>query len=91
MKRDCIQDFIENWQQWDTKTKSQLDDYTWNNRFRDANYYGIVPSRLSTSQSWPEMHSWCEHYFGCDHYANIGYTFWFESEQDAVWFALRWA
>jgi hypothetical protein len=92
MKRDCIQDFVENWQLWDTKTKSHFGNQpVWNNRFRDAKYYSIVPSVLNTSQHFIEMHYWCEHYFGREHYANTGYTFWFESERDAAWFALRWA
>jgi len=90
MKLDCIRDFIQGWKQWeqnlsnDSKTK-------WNDRFRDAGYYSVQPSIQSISIRWPEMHKWCEQQFTRDHYAWTGSTFWFENQQDAALFALKWS
>lgn len=39
---------------------------------------------------WAECHQWCLDTYG-DRYTWTGHTFWFLTEQDAMWFALRWA
>lgn len=95
MKLDRIQDFIRAWKEWDkVDDRGQDGESTqpfWNLRFQDAGYYGIEPSRESIRYHWQEMHQWCERQFGCEHYAWTGSTFWFETEQDAVLFALRWS
>jgi hypothetical protein len=94
--KDCIQDFIEAWLQWDQEKNNEMAPYDkivphWNHRFRDAGYYRVESSRDSVTHSWNEMHSWCQEHVGPRHYAWAGSTFWFESDRAAVLFALRWS
>ena len=42
-------------------------------------------------KNWKEVHRWCKEQYGEDHYTWTGSRFWFETEQDATWFAMRWA
>ncbi len=39
---------------------------------------------------WPDVHVWCKENLGTEHYTWTGNIFWFETEQDAVLFSLRW-
>ena len=39
---------------------------------------------------WPEMHDWCKEKFGAGQYTWTGRLFWFQNEQDAIMFMLRW-
>jgi hypothetical protein len=87
MKKDCIQDFIAAWKQYDTSTMKYQTPY-WNGRFKDAGYYPVDVS--NSMYNWSSIHAWCEEKFTKNHYAWAGSTFWFESEQDAIMFTLRW-
>jgi hypothetical protein len=93
--KDCIQDFIEAWKQWDLADRQGRQGESvrpiWKLRFRDAGYYRVEPSSGSVTHNWQEMHSWCEEHIGARHYAWAGSTFWFESDRAAVLFTLRWA
>ena len=55
---------------------------------KEQGYYPVVSD---PSTAWADMHEWCEQHFGEDHYTWTGEVFWFETEQAAVLFALRWA
>jgi hypothetical protein len=61
----------------------------WNQRLRAAGYYSAELG-LSPFTNWQHVHDWCCDQFGEDHYVWTGSTFWFETEQAAVLFALRW-
>jgi hypothetical protein len=37
-----------------------------------------------------ECYDWCGEQFGPEHFAWTGSKFWFETESDAIMFALRW-
>lgn len=59
----------------------------WTEVFKDQGYHDVA---LREPTQWQEIHRWCEQQFGQDHYVWAGYRFWFEREQDAILFALRW-
>lgn len=85
MKKDCIQDFIEAWRQYDEISDPKVP--SWNMRFRNAGYYCAELNGVE----WNKCHEWCRENFGARNYAWVGSTFWFESEQDVIWFTLRWS
>ena len=59
----------------------------WHRAFTDQGYHDVALNELT---QWQEIHQWCEQQFGQDHYVWTGNRFWFEQEQDAMLFALRW-
>lgn len=59
----------------------------WNEELANAGYITV---KLTRSADWPEVHRWCIDNFGEDHYTWSGTDFWFESEEDAIMFSLRW-
>lgn len=85
MKRDCIKDFIEAWKAYDNPDDPRVPP--WNMRFQDTGYYCVD---LNDHQAWSVCYDWCKENIGEKHYAWFGKTFWFENEQDAVLFRLRW-
>lgn len=94
--KDSLQDFILYWQHWDkdcrhSSSSSIIDGGTqWDHRFRDAGYYYSKPG--NPKKDWGDIHEWCRKMYGEQHYAwTCLDTFWFECEQDAVLFSLRWA
>lgn len=87
MKREqfaSISDFITAWRNRDGKIIIDID---WAQRYIDAGYYRII---LSGFDNWTEAHDWCEEELGPEHYSWNGANFWFETEEDAFRFALRW-
>ena len=90
-KKDCIQDFCDAWQVYDRRSAVNIADRHWDQRFRDAGYHGVDLSAKS-NRGRRELHEWCEQHVGGKHYAWTGTSmFWFETEQSAVLFALRWS
>jgi hypothetical protein len=91
--KDCIQDFVESWKGYDSNIKGNLQlpncPKNWESRLRDAGYYRAMYAGYG--QKWPDVHKWCEEHVGKKHYAWTGFTFWFDSEKNAILFALRWA
>jgi hypothetical protein len=61
----------------------------WNEQFQGAGYYSVDTHVMTID--WTGCHAWCQQQFGEDHYSWTGSTFWFETEQDALLFTLRWA
>lgn len=57
--------------------------------FEQAGFYSAALGDLGNSD-WQEIHQWCRQQFNRDHYTWTGSTFWFETEQAAVLFTLRW-
>ena len=88
MKKDCIQDFVDGWQSFDiTLPYATRNRVNWMVRFQEAGYHKIT---ITVSNSWIPIHEWCEQIIGRNNYAWTGNTFWFETEEDAVAFKLRW-
>ena len=83
--KDCIRDFIDSWKKWDDPNSPFLH---WDRRFRDAGYHSAI---LSDTTCWDLARKWCQDAFGEQHFAWTGLkTFWFEQEDHAVLFRLRW-
>jgi hypothetical protein len=89
VRKDNITDFIISWREYDKISP----DYNpnWFARFRDAGYYSVSLNHSENiiSLPWKEIHEWCYEQFD-DHYFHTEGMFFFECEQDAHWFALRW-
>lgn len=89
MAKDNIRDFIDAWGQWDGSYHQNLNNPRWSCRFEEAGYYNVeVDFDAST---WALMHTWLQEHVGYEHYAHQGNDFWFDSEQDAILFALKWS
>lgn len=65
--------------------KPHIED--WNAVFHSGGYYLVNPN---TTPRWEEIHRWCVENLGDNRYAWNGNNFWFETEQDAIMFTLRW-
>jgi hypothetical protein len=63
----------------------------WHQRFRAAGYYSVEVNLQHPFNLWQDIHEWCVDQFGENHYTWTGSTFWFETDQAAVLFALRWS
>ena len=57
----------------------------WNGLFLLNKY---IPVEFSPKNK--ECYDWCSEQFGSEHFAWTGSKFWFETEQDAIMFTLRW-
>lgn len=84
--KDFINDFVDAWKQYD-KSIGRTELIDWHSRFKDAGYH---PVGLTSLSEWQDIHSWCKRYVGEQHYTWTGQVFWFETEEAANWFKLRW-
>jgi hypothetical protein len=90
MKKDCIGDFVQAWKDWDIAQHNNCP--MWHTRFAEAGYYRAIASETSTRYRWRDLLVWCHEQLGGDHYFWSGDNiFWFESEQDAMLFILKWS
>lgn len=62
----------------------------WSCEFRQAGYF---PATLPVGEisKWQAAHQWCKQEIGVDHYSWTGNQFWFEREDHAVMFLLKWS
>jgi hypothetical protein len=58
----------------------------WNSVLEDQGYYSV---KLRYRNQ--ECYAWCDEQFGQEHFVWTGSNFFFETEQDAIMFTLRWA
>ena len=86
--KDCIRDFVESWRPYDGPRSLTIP--VWSTRFQDAGYFSVPLTDNNRIHQWQDVHRWCEHEFGERHYTWTGSIFWFETEEAAAWFALRW-
>ena len=84
--KDCIQDFITSWKQYDSRL-GVITGLIWNSRLADAGYCRVDLIRIA---DWSNVHTWCEDTFGKSHYAWVGDVFWFECKENALLFQLKW-
>ena len=92
-----IQDFVEKTKKdWDTTYRARgaaevllgkMKDIQWADTFHYAGYHSV---RVNT-RGWHNIHSWCIENFGEQHYTWTGNVFWFDNEQNAIMFALKWS
>lgn len=59
----------------------------WSVVFKKGGYHLVIPR----SANWQDMHYWLAINIGKEHYTWNGNNFWFETEEAAAWFALKWA
>lgn len=62
----------------------------WNNMLESGGYICISSGKLGWTGEFREAAQWCREQFGREHYYFTGGSFWFDREEDAVMFALRW-
>jgi len=66
--------------------KETLEPLDWNSTLEDQGYYSVKVRPKNK-----ECYDWCAEQFGKEHFANLsGSKFFFETEQDAIMFTLRW-
>lgn len=65
----------------------------WREALSNAGYYHADLSGVMATgfNAWKDAHRWCIDNFGKEHYTWTGERFWFETDQDALLFRLRWA
>jgi hypothetical protein len=50
--------------------------------------YCSVP--IQTNREFLQVNAWCNQHIGEDHYVWTGSSYWFETDEAAVLFSLRW-
>jgi hypothetical protein len=83
---------------WDHKRRNRpasevllqgpMPEINWPATYKQAGY---ISYQLKTLKTWTSMHEWCQTNIGQEHYSWTGTIFWFERQEDAVVFALRWS
>ena len=63
----------------------------WNRVLAEKGYCPVQAGGFSAVGNWRECHAWCKEQFGREHYTWTGSKFWFETEQDAMLFLLKWS
>lgn len=63
--------------------------YVWSRVYEKMNYPSILLGPHG-HQQWTEVHQWCRENIDEKHYTWTGSRFWFDREEDAALFALRW-
>lgn len=76
-----IREFVDSHNLWNTS------NVHWREILIKQGYYPVS----ADPRKWGEIHYWCQEQVGENHYTWTGEVFWFETEQAAVMFALRWA
>lgn len=93
--KDSIKNFVDAWHSYDQKDNKyrHLGSTKWNHRFRDAGYIEVImtPAWIFSNKN---IEAWCNENVGTEHYAWVGdlaaCTYWFENEETALQFSLRW-
>lgn len=71
--------------------KHLFEPVDWNAMLADHGYVPVpIGVRVSKPGERNAMRLWCCEQFGEEHYAWTGSNYWFETESDAIMFALRW-
>lgn len=76
-----IREFVDSHNVWNTNASN------WREFLKEQGYYPVAAG----AGSWADIHEWCVDKIGEQHYTWTGEVFWFENEQDALLFTLRWS
>ena len=68
----------------------RTDMLDWQKQFRKNGYFEVCGVAQPFSNQYI-IGQWCVDKFGSEHYSWDGTSWWFDSEENAVLFALRWA
>ena len=71
------------------KNNTMYHHIDWNQQLSKHGYVSVSWG-FNEMEHLSTIHKWCDDQFGKDHYAWTGSLFWFETEQDAAIFVLRW-
>lgn len=63
----------------------------WNGLLKEQEYYPVEFDALKLNQNYVEIHKWCREAVGDSHYVWTGTKIWFETEQTALLFSIRWS
>ena len=68
----------------------EYDNINWNQLLES---HGFISVDLNSCHynHWNDVQAWCRAHFNVSQYTCTGYKFWFERQEDATLFALRWA
>ena len=89
MKKLSLREFVTAYQEIDRINRTDLTSINWNTRLQQAGYHSI---HLNLKYVGQDIVSWCEKNYGPNNFTWTGNdTFWFNTEKDAVLFALRWS
>lgn len=71
--------------------KHLFEPIDWNTVLADRGYVSVPSVRSSGHYTVRSgMQDWCNEHIGEEHYVWTGSNYWFETESDAIMFALRW-
>jgi hypothetical protein len=71
--------------------KHLFEPVDWNAMLADHGYVPVpIGVRVRKPGERTDMRAWCNEQFGEEHYVWTGSNYWFETESDAIMFALRW-
>jgi hypothetical protein len=59
----------------------------WNVKLEEGGYYSVD---LRSAEHWTDIHQWCRGQYGQENYSWSGTRFWFQTDREAMLFALRW-
>jgi hypothetical protein len=88
MKKISLREFVDAYQEIDRINRIDYTSINWNTRLQQAGYHFI---HLNLKYVRQDIISWCEKNYGTNFAWTGNDTFWFNTEKDAVLFALRWA
>ena len=76
--------------------RKYIDKYAENHDYTSSHYdifelVGYIPVSIERNQSWGELIDWLLKNIGWENFNITGTVFWFNTEHDAVMFALRWS
>lgn len=74
-----------------TDKKQLFEPIDWNAMLADHGYVPVpIGIRIRKPDERNAMRAWCLEQLGEEHFVWTGSNYWFETESDAIMFALRW-
>lgn len=63
----------------------------WNGLLAEQKYFSVEFSALELNKNYIEIHQWCRDTVGDPHYVWTGSKMWFETEEAALLFSMKWS
>ena len=87
--RDYFEEYGRQYQRPDDLIDLNIDRKNWYDILGSGGYIQVKFPNTDWNLT-RQVAAWCRENFGVDHYYWTGGVFWFDSEEQAVLFALRW-